>query len=61
MQSAIGMKIGRKCHVSSRVAVKEILLHLRIIFENNPEMAAGLTKWFDLDETMIQYLAGVQQ
>jgi len=61
MQAAIGMKIGRKCHVSSRVAVKEILPYLRIIFETNPEMAAGLAKWLDLDETMIEYLTGVQQ
>ena len=61
MRSAIGMKIGRKCHVSSRVAVKEILPYLRIIFENNPEMAAGLAKWLDLDETMIEYLTGAQQ
>jgi len=61
MQSAIGMKIGRKCHVSSRVAVKGVLPYLRIIFENNPEMAAGLAKWLDLDEAMIEYLTGVQQ
>jgi len=61
MQSAIGMKIGRKCHVSSRVAMKDILPYLRIIFENNAEMAAGLAKWLDLDEAMIEYLTGVRQ
>ena len=58
MQTQIGMKIKKKCHVSSRAAVKEILPYMRIIFENNKEMAEGLTKWFDLDETMVAYLVG---
>jgi len=57
MLSAIGTKIGRRCHVSSIQAVKEILPYVRVIFEGNPEMGAGLAKWFDLDEEMINYLA----
>jgi len=52
------MKIRRKCHISSARAAKEILPYLRIIFESNPEMAAGIAKWLDLDETMIEYIAG---
>jgi replication factor C large subunit len=58
LQSAIGMKIRRRCHISSVRAVKEVLPYVRIIFESNPEMAAGIAKWLDLDETMIDYLAG---
>jgi len=57
MQSAIGLKIKRRCHISAYRARKEILPYLRIIFENNAEIAAGLTKWLDLDEAMIEYLA----
>jgi len=57
MLSAIGMKIRKRCHVSSIRAVKEILPYIRVIFESNPEMGAGLAKWFDLDEDMINYLA----
>lgn len=56
MQSQIGMKIKKKCHISSVRAVKEILPYLKVIFENNAEMAAGLAKWLDLDETMTEYL-----
>jgi len=52
------MKIRRKCHISAVRAVKEVLPYVRIIFESNPEMAAGIAKWLDLDETMIEYLAG---
>ncbi|MCK5592838.1 hypothetical protein KAI31_01945 [Candidatus Bathyarchaeota archaeon] len=56
MRSAIGMKIKRKCHVSSIVAVKEILPYIRINLENNPQMQAGIAKWLDLDDTMVEYL-----
>jgi len=58
MRSGIGMKIRKKCHVSSVVAVKEFLPYLRIIFESNAEMASGIAEWLDLDEEMIEYLAG---
>jgi hypothetical protein len=58
MQAEIGLKIKKRCHISANRAKKEILPYLRVIFENNAEMAAGLVKWFDLDETVIEYLAG---
>jgi len=56
MLRTIGLKIGKRCHVSSVQAVKEILPYLRVMLENNPEMATDLTKYFDLDEDMISYL-----
>jgi replication factor C large subunit len=58
LQKSIGMKIWRKCHISATRSTKEVLPYLQIIFENNPEMAAGLSGWLDLDEDMIEYLAG---
>jgi len=58
LKSQIGMKIRKKCHVSSVTAVKEILPYLRIIFEGNKEMAEGLAKWLELDADMIAYLSG---
>lgn len=58
MQAAIGLKIKRRCHVSARRGAKEILPYMRIIFESNANMAAGLVKWLDLDEAMIEYMAG---
>jgi len=61
MQTAIGLKIKKRCHISANRATKEILPYLRIIFENNAEMAADLTKWLDLDEAMIEYLAGIKR
>ncbi len=58
LQSAIGMKVRKKCHISATASIKEVLPYLKIIFENNPDMAAELSKWLDLDEDMIKYLAG---
>jgi len=58
LQSQIGMKIRRKCHISSVRAVKEVLPYLRVIFENDMEMATGIAKWLDLDKAMIEYLVG---
>jgi replication factor C large subunit len=58
LQTALGMKIRKRCHISATRSSKEVMPYLKIIFENNPEMAAGLSSWLDLDEDMIEYLAG---
>jgi replication factor C large subunit len=54
----IGRKIGKKCHISSARAVKEVLPYLRIILWNNPKMGREIAKWFDLNEEMLTYIAG---
>lgn len=56
IQLNIGNKIKRKCHISANRASKEIMPYLRIIYRNNPDMAAGITKWLDLDQEMVEYL-----
>jgi len=61
MQLNIGYKIKRKCHISAVRASKEFLPYLRIIFQNNVAMAAGIAKWLDLDVEMVEYLAGSEK
>jgi replication factor C large subunit len=56
-KKAVGMKIRKKCHISATSSIKEFIPYLKIIFENNPKMAAGLSRWFDFDEDMIEFLA----
>lgn len=56
MQSKIGMKIRKRCHISSGRAANEVLPYLRVIAENNPEMAKGIAEWLDLDNDMVEYL-----
>jgi replication factor C large subunit len=57
-QTTIGLKISKRCHMSATSSINEIIPYIRIIFENNPEMAAGLVEWFDFDDEMVDYLAG---
>jgi len=61
MQLSIGYKIKRKCHISAVRASKEVLPYLRIIFNNNAEMAAGIAEWLDLDPEMVEYLVGSEE
>jgi hypothetical protein len=56
IQREIGNKIKAKNHISAARATKEFIPYLKIIFQNNAKMAAGLAKWLRLDEEMIQYL-----
>jgi replication factor C large subunit len=60
-QLSIGKKIKRRCHISAARASKEFLPYMKIIFKNDTEMAAGISKWFDLDSEMIEYVAGSEE
>jgi len=54
----IGKKIKQRMHISTTIAQKDVLPYLGIIFENNPQMAAGLADWFNFDEDEVSYIAG---
>jgi len=58
LRAAIAKKIKRKCHISATRAIKEYIPYLRIIFENNSEMANKIAEWLDLNQEMITYLTG---
>lgn len=60
-QLSIGVKIKRRCHMSAVRASKDVLPYLKIIFKNNAEMAAGLAKWLDLDQEMVEYVTGNEE
>jgi replication factor C large subunit len=61
MQSKICWKIKRRCHISAVRAIREFLPYLKVIFETNAEMASGIARWLDLDEAMVEYLAGAKK
>jgi hypothetical protein len=61
IQRSVGAKIKRRCHISAVRASKEVLPYLRIIFKNNVDMAAGLARWLDLDQEMVEYVAGSEE
>lgn len=54
----IGKMIKRRMHISVASAQKDVLPYLKIIFENNPQMAAGLAGWFNFGEEEVTYVAG---
>jgi replication factor C large subunit len=56
MKLSIGAKIKKKNHISARRASREVIPYLKIMFDNNAEMAAGLAKWLDLNQEMVEYL-----
>ena len=58
LRKNIGLKIKRKFHISATRAPTEVLPYLRIIFKNDVHKAAGIVKWLDLDEEMIEYIVG---
>ena len=60
LRKRIGLKIRRKCHISAARASNEVLPFLRIIFQNDVHKAAGIAKWLDLDEEMIEYVVGTK-
>jgi replication factor C large subunit len=57
LEQEIGLRIKRRMHMSTRRAVKEVLPYVRVIFQSNPEWAAGLVRWFDFNEEMIEHIA----
>ncbi len=61
MRLSIGNRVKHRCHISAVRASKEVVPYLRIIFESDPEMAAGLAKWLVLDEEMVGYLVGSEE
>jgi replication factor C large subunit len=58
MRLSVGQKVKRRSHISAFRASREVVPYLKIIFNNNVDMAVGLAKWLDLDSEMVVYLAG---
>ena len=57
-KKGIGQKIKRRMHISVATSQRDVLPYVRVIFESNPQMAAGLTKWFRFSEEEVDYIAG---
>jgi len=56
IQKAIAQAVKKRCHVSMKEATEKVIPYLKIIFQNNPEMAAGLARWLGLDAEAIRFL-----
>jgi DNA phosphorothioation-dependent restriction protein DptG len=49
--------IGRKCHVSRKIARYDFLPFLRIIFEEDSSLASKISHWLGFKDYMVEYFA----
>lgn len=61
LQLDVGAKIKPKFHMSAKRSLTEVLPFIRLIFKSNPQKAADIARWLDLNEEMITYLAGTEE
>jgi replication factor C large subunit len=57
MKKGIGLKIGERCHISSKDAVELFIPLLKIICNESKNVEA-VEKYFDFDEEQMEYVAG---
>jgi len=58
LMNEIAKLVAKNCHTSSKTAISDYIPILKVIFSNNAKMAAGIALWLDLNEKMIDFLAG---
>ncbi|MCR6623493.1 MAG: replication factor C large subunit [archaeon YNP-LCB-024-027] len=58
VMNGIASLIAKNCHVSSRTALSEYLPILKVIFNHNANMAAGIASWLGFDDRMVDFLVG---
>ena len=57
LRDSIVKKVMKEMHMA-RIEALETLQYLRVIFENNPDLAAHFTVFLDLSEKEVEFLAG---
>jgi len=57
LRKNLGLKIGTKCHVSSRRAVQQYLPMLRLMFEKRPEEFAQTAEWLGAKAELDEYFS----
>jgi replication factor C large subunit len=54
------LRVGSKCHVSSRVANNDFLPFMKVIFRNDASLASSMASWLQLEDEMVKYLKQVE-
>lgn len=58
VREAIAAALAPRLATSKRTVISDVLPYLRVIFANNPKMAAGIAKAYGMTEEMVKWLAG---
>jgi len=53
---SIAERVAKKCHISSKEAVAEVIPLLRVIFRGDEDMARGVAGWLELEEKEAEWL-----
>lgn len=56
LRRGICERVGVKCHVSRKAANTDFLPFLKVIFNNDTDLASEISSWLTLDNEMIGYL-----
>jgi len=53
---SVSKSVAAKCHVSSREAIAEVIPLMKVIYQDNPDMAEEISAWLELDEKEVKWL-----
>lgn len=52
----LALRVGEKCHISKRVAVRDVIPYIRVVFQENKTLGVSLARWLELEEATIKWL-----
>ncbi|RJS88353.1 replication factor C large subunit [Candidatus Bathyarchaeota archaeon] len=52
----LARRVGEKCHVSTRTALREFIPYIRAIFKENRRLGVSIARWLELEEDTIRWL-----
>jgi len=55
-RKSIAKRIAERCHISTREVVAEVIPLLKVIYEEDPSMAEGISRWLDLEDKEIEWM-----
>ncbi len=55
-RKSIAKRIAERCHISTREVVAEVIPLLKVIYEEDPSMAEGISRWLDLEDKEIKWM-----
>jgi len=55
-RKSIAKRIAERCHISTREVVAEVIPLLKVIYEEDPSMAEGISRWLDLEDKEVKWM-----
>ncbi|MFB0543892.1 MAG: replication factor C large subunit [Candidatus Bathyarchaeia archaeon] len=52
----LAVKVGEKCHISRRAALRDVVPYIRVIFQEDRRLGVALARWLELEEETIKWL-----